>query len=132
MISAYGYLRVSGPSQLSGDGFPRQRDAISGYALAHDMRIVRWFEERAVPGKTEWEDRPAWCDLIDSLNGVKTIVIERLDRIARDLLVQEKIIIDLAARGVTLVSVCEPDLMADDPTRVMMRQMMGAVAQFEK
>jgi hypothetical protein len=34
--------------------------------------------------------------------------------------------------GFELVSVAEPDLMATDPTRIRVRQMMGAVAQYEK
>jgi hypothetical protein len=28
--------------------------------------------------------------------------------------------------------VAEPDLIANDPTRILVRQMMGAVAQYEK
>jgi DNA invertase Pin-like site-specific DNA recombinase len=32
----------------------------------------------------------------------------------------------------TLISVAEPDLMASDPTRILMRQLMGAVAQYDK
>jgi len=35
-------------------------------------------------------------------------------------------------RGLTLVSVHEPDLLQDDPTRTLLRQMMGATAQYEK
>ena len=132
VTKAFGYLRVSGPSQLDGDGFPRQREAIEAYALAHGLKIVRWFSERAVPGRTEWEDRPAWSEMVLELNGVSTIVIEKLDRLARDLLVQEHVIADLQQRGVTLLSACEPDLMATDPTRILMRQIMGAIAQYDK
>jgi DNA invertase Pin-like site-specific DNA recombinase len=132
MTKAFGYCRVSGPSQVEGDGFPRQREAIETYARANGLRIVRWFNEKAVPGKTEWEDRPAWSEMVLELNGVCTIVIEKLDRLARDLMVQEHVITDLQARGVKLVSVCEPDLMATDPTRVLMRQIMGAIAQYDK
>jgi DNA invertase Pin-like site-specific DNA recombinase len=65
-------------------------------------------------------------------NGVRVIIIERLDRLARDLMVQETIIADLRKNGFELVSVAEPDLMANDPTRILVRQMMGAVAQYEK
>jgi len=65
-------------------------------------------------------------------NGVRTIIIERLDRLARDLMVQEATIADLQKHGFTLVSVAEPDLMAGDPTRILMRQLMGAVAQYDK
>jgi DNA invertase Pin-like site-specific DNA recombinase len=79
-------------------------------------------------------DRPAWAEMMATLhsNGVKTIVIEKLDRLARDLMVQEATIADLQKWGFSLISVAEPDLMASDPTRILMRQLMGAVAQYDK
>src|SRR5258706_15942178 len=64
-------------------------------------------------------------------NGVRAVLIERLDRLARDLMVQEATIAELQ-HGFTLISVAEPDLMATDPTRILMRQLMGAVAQYDK
>ena len=131
MIEAFGYIRVSGRGQLDGDGFPRQREAIQRYADANGIRIVKWFEERAVCGATEWENRPAWSEMAQSLNGVRTIIIERLDRLARELFIQEYILRDLKQRGVTLVSVAEQDL-DSDPGRVLFRQMMGAIAQYDR
>jgi hypothetical protein len=124
----FAYLRVSGKGQIKGDGFPRQLAAIRKYTAEHDMRIVQVFEEKAVPGKTEWEQRPAWLAMLQKItsNGVHTILIERLDRLARDLMVQEHIIADLRKLGVTLVSVAEPDLCVDDPSRKLLRQIMGA------
>ena len=85
-------------------------------------------------GTVENMDRPAWRDLMATLhsNGVRTILIERLDRLARDLMVQEAAIADLRKNGFTLISAAEPDLMANDPTRVLMRQLLGAVAQYDK
>jgi DNA invertase Pin-like site-specific DNA recombinase len=66
-------------------------------------------------------------------NGVKTIVIEKLDQLARDLMVQKATIADLQKSGFDLISVSEPDLMVGDPTRILMRQLMGgAVAQHGK
>ena len=65
-------------------------------------------------------------------NGVQTVLVERLDRLARDLLVQESVIGDFKRKGLTLVSVSEPDLLHDDPSRVLMRQMLGAFFQYEK
>ena len=47
-------------------------------------------------------------------------------------MVQEHIIADLRKRGISLVSTAEPDLGSDEPSRVMMRQIMGAVAQYDK
>src|SRR5437762_832008 len=77
---AFGYIRVSGKGQLDGDGFPRQRRAISQYAAVNGYRIVRWFEEKAVRGAETWENRPAWMEMMENLNGVRTILIERLDQ----------------------------------------------------
>src|ERR1035441_10769436 len=90
------------------------------------MRVVEVFEEKALPGKTEWERRPAWTGMLQKIagNGLRPIVIEKLDRLARDLMVQEHIIADLRRRGITLISAMEPDLCIDDPTRKLMRQII--------
>ena len=129
---AIAYLLVSGKGQITGDGFPRQREAIAALATAAGIEVVQWFEERGVSGKTEWDDRPAWVDMIASLNGVDTIIVERLDRLSRDLGVQEWIMRDLRKRKITLMSTAEPDLGETDPTRVLFRQIMGAIAQYDR
>jgi DNA invertase Pin-like site-specific DNA recombinase len=134
MVKAFAYLRVSGKGQVKGDGFVRQRHAIRTYSEANDIKIVQVFKEEGVSGTKESIDRPAWSAMMAAVlgNGVRTIVIEKLDRLARDLMVQEATIANLAKSAITLVSVAEPDLMASDPTRILMRQFMGAVAQYDK
>jgi len=134
MTKAFAYVRVSGKGQIKGDGFPRQLQAIKAYAAEHDLKVVQVFREEGVTGTMESMDRPAWAAMITALlaDGVKAIVIEKLDRLARDLMVQEATIADLQKSGFTLISVAEPDLMANDPTRILMRQLMGAVAQYDK
>lgn len=127
-------VRVSGKGQVEGDGFARQLKAIREHAAAHDLKIVNVYREEGVSGTEDSADRPAWAELMTCLhaNGVRTILIEKLDRLARDLMVQEATIADLQRNGFTLISVAEPDLMASDPTRILMRQLMGAVAQYDK
>lgn len=134
VTKAFGYIRVSGDSQIEGDGFPRQTAAIKAYAKQHDIRIVKVFREEGVTGTKDSADRPAWAAMMLALlnDGVKTIIIERLDRLARELMVQEKTIADLQKEGFTLVSVAEPDLMSSDPSRIAFRQMMGVFAQYDK
>lgn len=130
MIRAVGYIRVSGKGQLDGDGFDRQRDYIERYAAANGYTIADWFEERAVCGATEWEDRPAWTEMIATTPQV--IIVERLERLARDMGVQEYILRNLKKRGVTLLSTAESDLENPDPARVLFRQMMGCIAQYDR
>jgi len=134
MAKAFACLRVSGKGQLRGDGFERQRLACQTYARGNDIRIVREFSERAVPGATELDNRPALMELLEALasNSVHVVLIERLDRLARDLLIQETIIGDMAKRGFQVISASEPDLLANDPSRKLMRQIFGAIAEYEK
>src|ERR1035438_6505926 len=134
MKQAFAYLRVSGKGQIDGDGFPRQQEAIKKYAAAHDIRLVKVYREEGVSGTTEWENRRSFAEMMTALmsNGTQIVLIERLDRLARDLMVQESIIADFRRKGLEIVSVSEPDLCSDDPSRVLMRQMMGAFFQYEK
>ena len=134
MKQAFGYLRVSGKGQLGGDGFTRQRETIEKFALANGIEITQWFEEQGVCGENELDDRPALQGLIAALysNGTRLVLIEKLDRLARKLTVQESIIADIQKNGFEIVSVMEPDLCNDDPSRVLLRQFMGAIAEYDK
>jgi DNA invertase Pin-like site-specific DNA recombinase len=134
MTKAFVYLRVSGRGQIEGDGFDRQLLACQKFARENDCEIAESFEERGVCGETELEDRPALSELFAALeeNGIKTVIIERLDRLARDLMVQETIVADMQRHGYVLLSTCEPDLCSKDPSRVLVRQIFGAIAQYEK
>jgi DNA invertase Pin-like site-specific DNA recombinase len=132
-VRAVAYMRCSGQSQIAGDTWERQRAAIEKYAIENNLKIIQWFQDEGVSGKTEWENRPAWVDMIASLSPqMRTIVIERLDRLARDLGIQEFILRTLAQKKIILLSTAEPDLDSADPTRVMFRQIVGAVSQFER
>jgi DNA invertase Pin-like site-specific DNA recombinase len=133
-MKAFAYLRVSGRGQIDGDGFPRQSAAILQYAAANGIEIVEEFRENGVSGTKELDDRPALAELFVALeeNGIKTVLIEKLDRLARYLMVQETIIADIQKRGFVLISAYEPDLCSDDPTRTLMRQIMGAIAEYDR
>jgi DNA invertase Pin-like site-specific DNA recombinase len=129
---AFGYLRVSSDGQVEGDGFKRQRAAIENWATANGVTIVQWFEEEGVSGTVA--ERPALQRMMVALlsNGVRTVVIEKLDRIARDVLIQETIIQNMQQEGFQLISTMEADLCSQDPSRTLMRQIMGAFAQYDR
>jgi len=134
MEKAFAYLRVSGRGQLEGDGFTRQLAAIKKHAAANGIRIVRIFREEGVSGTKDLDNRPALQELLVALhsNGTRLVLVERLDRLARDLMIQESIIADMKRNGFEIVSVTEPDLCSDDPSRTLMRQILGAFAQYER
>jgi DNA invertase Pin-like site-specific DNA recombinase len=134
MTKAFGYIRCSGLSQMDGDGPVRQRTAIEKYALAHDIGIVGWFEESHTG--SDLEGRIAFREMREALvsDGIRTVIVERLDRLARDLMIQETIIRDFQSNSVVLRSTTlgEDDLCSDDPTRVMIRQIMAAFYEYER
>ena len=134
MAKSFGYLRVSGKSQIEGDGFDRQEAAVRAYAKSHDVKIVKIFKELGVSGTKAIANRPAFVAMMEALHGdgVKLVLVESLGRLARDLMVQESILHDLKRNGFDLVSVTEPDLCSDDPSRKLMRQIMGAFHEYEK
>ncbi len=66
-------------------------------------------------------------------NGVRTIIVETANRFARDLIVQETGYTMLKERGIELIAADKPDAFLDDtPTANLIRQVLGAVSQFEK
>jgi len=134
MEKAYGYIRVSGKSQIEGDGFDRQIKAINDHAKANGFEIARIYQEEGVSGTLQ--DRPALTDLMLDLeengHGIHTVIIERIDRLARDLMVQENILHDMGKHGVSIISATDGDLLEDDPTRKLVRQVLGAIAEYDK
>lgn len=133
-MNAYIYLRVSGASQVDQDGPERQRVACQEYAAANGYTIAGEYFERGVSGKSELANRPALSEMLAAMesSGVRVVIIEKLDRLARDLMVSETILADLRKSEYTLISTCEPDLCSDDPSRKLVRQIFSAIAEYER
>ena len=109
-IEAIGYMRTSSATNVGRDkdSEAQQRAAIESYAKA------------------------AMLDRIAS-NSVRTIIVESPDRFARDLAVQLAGHDFLKNLGVSLIPATAPDFFLEDtPTAVLVRQVLGAIAQFEK
>jgi len=134
---ALAYLRVSGLGQVKGDGFPRQAAAIAKYAKRHKLIVTETFRDKGVSGTLEMTDRAGLAQLLDRIesNGVKTVLVERADRLARDLLVSEVILSQFRDRNVMVIEAeggTDLTVSDDDPTRKLIRQVLGAVSEFDK
>ena len=134
---ALAYLRVSGLGQVKGDGFPRQAAAIAKHAKRHKLIVTETFRDKGVSGTLEMADRAGLAQLLDRIesNGVKTVLVERADRLARDLLVSEVILGQFRDLGVTVIEAeggTDLTVADGDPTRKLIRQVLGAVSEFDK
>ena len=138
LTPAVAYLRVSGGGQLSGDGFTRQSSACVLCAAQQGYEITAEYYEEAVPGKTDMEGRPAFQEMVASLlgNGCRVIIVEGLDRLAREYRIQEQLIIYLASKGLTLISANTgenvTEAMMGDPMRRALVQIQGIFAELDK
>jgi DNA invertase Pin-like site-specific DNA recombinase len=137
LIEAVGYMRTSSSTNVGADkdSDKRQKAAIIPYAKAAGYEIVDWFYDAAVRGTDAITARPGFAAMLDRIagNGVRTIIVESPDRFARDLIVQLTGHDHLKALGVELVPASAPDFfLQETPTAELVRQVLGAVAQFEK
>ncbi len=136
---AVAYLRTSSATNTGEDkdSAKRQKSAIRAYARANGLKIIRWFYDEAVSGCDPLEEREGFKALLDYMlgNGAKLILMESASRFARDTVVQELGYQMLRERGFSLVPVDAPEYFRDDsdnPSRKLVRVMLGAVSTFEK
>lgn len=144
-MKAWGYIRVSGRAQITKDGPERQREAIKAFCEQLNVELQGELFEKGVSGKVEGMDRPAFRRFIDQfdedtekgLTPIGVIIVERLDRLARELKVQEIMLSECRKRGIKVFA-CDQGQLIDqatddcDPTRVLIRQVLGAVSQWQK
>jgi DNA invertase Pin-like site-specific DNA recombinase len=132
--TAIGYLRVSTTEQVEGYGLAVQEEAVRAYCRQHGFRLVGMERDEGVSGANGLDSRQGLARALAALEGgdADVLVVKRLDRLARDLLVQETVLERLTQHGKEVRSVDEADITSNDPTRVLVRQVLGAIAQYEK
>ena len=137
MKTAVAYFRTSSATNVGADkdSLPRQQDAVRAYAKSHGLEIVREFYDAVVKGADHVDTRKGFAEMMVYMlgNGARTIIVENASRFARDLIVQETGYHSLKKRGIELIAADSPDsFISDTPTAVLIRQILGAVAQFDK
>lgn len=136
-MKAFAYLRVSGKGQLDGSGFDRQLESVTAFCSKHGYTVQQVFEEQ-VSGTTGEEDRQEFALMVSAIlkNGVNTIIVESLDRLAREYRIQEQLLIYLASKGINLVAANTGENITEainaDPMRKAMVQIQGVFAELDK
>jgi len=134
---AVAYLRTSSATNVGAekDSDKRQRAAIEAFAKRAGFTIIDEYYDKAVSGADRIDERPGFREMLQRLaaNGANTIIVESPDRFARDLAVQLAGHDMLKELGISIIPASAPDFFTEDtPTAVLVRQVLGAIAQFEK
>jgi len=135
MKKVVGYCRVSTENQKEEKTILVQEDNIRKFAKKSNYKLVKVFSDEAISGGSELENRPGLSSLfnfVEDRQDVEAVIIFKLDRLARDLYIQEHLIKKLELLQLKLISINEPGLESDDPMRKAFRQFMGIVAELEK
>lgn len=138
--NAVGYVRVSTESQLDGFGLDVQRAAIESFAAAEHLNLIAIHADEGISGSEDVAGRRGLAAALDDLTAgnATVLIIPKLDRLARDLMVQEQVLADAWRAGADVLSCsetertyCRPDD-PTDPSRQLIRQVLGAVAAYER
>ena len=122
--AVFGYIRVS---QAEGEsGLATQRRILNDHGLRDD----RIFTDVA-SGKNM--RRPSWMELRGMLKSGDTVVVPRIDRLARNLTEGLKTIEELHGQGINIRSLAEGlDTGDDSPTYRLMLHMLLSLAEWER
>ena len=135
-MKALGYVRVSTDEQVQGNGLTVQRQAIAGYCKAEGTTLVDVFADEGISGSNGLEHRVGLATALARLEAgdANCLVVYRLDRLARDYVLQELLVARLRQAGTPVRSVMEPDIdtNTDDPTKILLRQILGSIGQYER
>jgi DNA invertase Pin-like site-specific DNA recombinase len=136
---AIGYLRVSSAAQAKDgrDGFPRQREAIRAYCASKRIELLEEHEDAGVSGTVPLVGREGLSRALERCGklGATMLVVERADRLGRDLIVSEMAVRAFAEAGVAVVCADTGENLSDaehDPSRKLIRQVLNAVAEYER
>lgn len=133
VLNLAGYIRVSTEGQVDAYGKDVQRRYITDWAEMNAHVITAWFEEDGISGKTDVGDRPAMSEILERSVEFDGIVFFDATRIARLYIVQETLLGLLWAAGLHVFTTTAGELSADedDPTKILIRQVLAIVAEFD-
>lgn len=143
MINVVPYRRVSTEKQvIEGEGLDIQLDRIKAFCKQNNYNLIidkdTDFVDEGISGAKETVDRPGIMNLLAYCkeHRVKYVVVDKVDRLSRELFQQLFIEKQLLVYGTEIIFSAQETLNsigeADKAMITLMRQMMGAFAEFER
>lgn len=139
-MKVVGYLRVSTDRQVEeGLGLEIQEHSIRNWIMGNGHELAGFTRDEGQSGSNGIETRIGLGEALELLrNGsAQGLAVARLDRLARDLPLQEQLLAEVWRMGCQVFSCSKAEAGylsddPDDPSRALIRQVLGAVSQYER
>jgi DNA invertase Pin-like site-specific DNA recombinase len=136
-----GYVRVSSKHRgQQGESRPAQERAIRAWAKAEGHRLAGIYVDEGISGANGISERVGLPEAMQAIEDGRAdgLVVRELDRLHRDMMVQEQVFADLwRLRSEVQVFSTKPSEAQNcqrddpsDPARRLIRQVLGAVAEY--
>jgi DNA invertase Pin-like site-specific DNA recombinase len=125
------YIRVSTDEQHLGP--EAQAEACRVYAERLGMTVVETFRDIGVSGAAPLHECPGLQSAVDSLKALNAgvLLVAKRDRLARDVMKVGMVTQRVESAGATVIS-ADGIPESNEPTAVLMRQIIDAFSQFER
>lgn len=131
------YTRVSSTSQVTGESLPEQERDGRAWAEANGHQLVAIYSDPGRSGAKPADERPGLANAIEAIESGRAdaLVLRDLDRIAREVTVQEPVLAQVWQTPGAAVFTFHGEVQRDDPDdpyRTAMRQMAGVFSGLEQ
>jgi DNA invertase Pin-like site-specific DNA recombinase len=142
-VRVVGYVRTSSKTKDDQEASrPEQEWAIRGWCRRHGHQLVGYRHDEGLSGTNGLADRPGLGEALAMLRAGRAdgLVVRELDRLSRDLMVQEAVFADVwKLRSATAVLSTKPGEEQNcsrddplDPSRKFIRRQLGLAAEFQR
>lgn len=135
MKKAVGYIRVSSERQVrEGGGLEIQRKSIIEFCKKNQIDLLEIFSDEGISGAEDIEKREGirkcFSYLKKGKNDIEYVIVQKLDRFARDTILLGYLEFELKKCHCELLAVDQK--FDDDPSGKLMKDIISAFAAFEK
>jgi len=130
------YLRVSTSKQTTGDklGLSAQKRICLSWAdsKGYSREQIHIFQDEGISGAAPVHKRPGLSALLEELRAGDVLLVQKLDRLSRDLMTNLLLEELLKKSRAGLVSVSGEGTTGTDPTSLLFRRILQSFSEFER